>query len=43
MEELFAGLDKGMLDADLVAHVRTLLEDEEKGIHRPYRRLKIVG
>ncbi|MGE5344520.1 MAG: hypothetical protein ACM3JH_01075 [Acidithiobacillales bacterium] len=43
MEELFDCLDRGMLDADMIAHVRAYLEDEAKGISRPYVRLKIVG
>ncbi len=43
MEELFAGLDKRELDTDLVAHVRSFLEDEAKGILRGHWPLKIVG
>ncbi len=43
MEELFHCLSRGVLDTDLVAHVRAYLEDEAKGIERPHARLKIVG
>ena len=43
MEELFVSLDEGMLNADLVAHVRSYLEDEANGVNRAYWRLKIVG
>lgn len=35
--ELFVCLDQGMLDADLIAHVREYLQDEENGVTRPYR------
>ena len=42
-EELFACLDQGILDADLVGHVRRHLEEQENGIQRPYRRLRLVG
>jgi tetratricopeptide (TPR) repeat protein len=43
MGELFACLDQGILDSNLVAHVRAYLEDEAKGIRRPYLRLDVVG
>ena len=41
--ELFMCLDQGMLDADLIAHVREYLQDEESGVKRPYRPLRLVG
>jgi tetratricopeptide (TPR) repeat protein len=41
--ELFVCLDQGMLDADLVAHVRKYLQDEENGVERAYRPLRLVG
>lgn len=43
MDELFACLDQGILDAELVSHVRRHLEDSENGIDRPYRALRLVG
>jgi tetratricopeptide (TPR) repeat protein len=43
MEELFGSLDQDTLDADIVGHVRRYLEDTEKGIQRPYRKLRLVG
>ena len=43
MEELFACLDEGMLDADLVAHVRSYLEDEANGVQREYRPLRLAS
>jgi tetratricopeptide (TPR) repeat protein len=41
--ELFMSLDQGMLDADLIAHVREYLQDEENGVKRTYRPLRLVG
>lgn len=41
--ELFVCLDQGMLDADLIAHVRVYLQDEENGVMREYRPLRLVG
>lgn len=41
--ELFVCLDQGMLDADLIAHVREYLQDEENGLRRSYRPLRLVG
>ena len=41
--ELFVCLDQGMLDADLVAHVREYLQAEENGVKRTYRALRLVG
>jgi tetratricopeptide (TPR) repeat protein len=41
--ELFVCLDQGMLDADLIAHVREHLQDEEDGVKRLYRPLRLVG
>jgi tetratricopeptide (TPR) repeat protein len=43
MEELFACLDQGMLDADLVAHVRCYLQDEANGIQRAYSPLRLAS
>jgi len=43
MEELFACLDQGTLDADLVGHVREFLQAESSGESRPYRRLRLVS
>ena len=43
MEELFACLDQGALDADLVAHVRSYLEDEANGVQREYRPLRLAS
>ena len=41
--ELFVCLDQGTIDADLVAHVREYLEDEENGVERTYQPLRLVG
>jgi tetratricopeptide (TPR) repeat protein len=41
--ELFVCLDQGTIDADLVAHVREYLQDEENGIERKYQPLRMVG
>ncbi|HEY3349592.1 MAG TPA: tetratricopeptide repeat protein [Thermoanaerobaculia bacterium] len=41
--ELFVCLDQGTLDADLVAHVREYLQDEDSGIERTYQPLRLVG
>ena len=41
--ELFVCLDQGSIDADLVAHVREYLQDEENGVKRAYRPLRLVG
>jgi tetratricopeptide (TPR) repeat protein len=41
--ELFMCLDQGMIDADLIAHVREYLQDEENGVKRTYRPLRLVG
>jgi tetratricopeptide (TPR) repeat protein len=41
--ELFMCLDQGMLDADLIAHVREYIQDEENGVKRSYRPLRLVG
>ncbi len=41
--ELFVCLDQGTIDADLVAHVREYLQDEENGVKRAYRPLRLVG
>jgi len=43
MEELFACLDQGALDADVVAHVRSFLQDEANGTQREYRAFRLVG
>jgi tetratricopeptide (TPR) repeat protein len=43
MDELFGCLDQGMLDADLLAHVRTFLQDEANGIQRQYRPLRLAS
>lgn len=43
MEELFDCLDRGMLDADVIAHVRQAFEDEAKGIRRRFQRLEFAG
>lgn len=40
LNELFACLDKGTLDADLVGHVREYLQDAERGVRRSYRALR---
>jgi tetratricopeptide (TPR) repeat protein len=41
--ELFVCLDQGTIDADLIAHVRKYLQDEENGVKRAYRPLRLVG
>jgi tetratricopeptide (TPR) repeat protein len=41
--ELFVCLDQGTIDADLVAHVREYMQDEENGIQRTYEPLRLVG
>jgi tetratricopeptide (TPR) repeat protein len=41
--ELFMSLDQGTIDADLIAHVREYLQDEENGVTRAYRALRLVG
>jgi tetratricopeptide (TPR) repeat protein len=41
--ELFMCLDQGMIDADLIAHVREYLQDEENGVRRAYRPLRRAG
>ena len=41
--ELFVCLDQGTLDADLVAHVREYMQDEDSGIERAYQPLRLVG
>ena len=41
--ELFVCLDQGMLDADLIAHVRAYLRDEVNGVKRPYRSVRRAG
>jgi tetratricopeptide (TPR) repeat protein len=41
--ELFVCLDQGTIDADLIAHVREYLQDEENGEKRSYRPLRLVG
>jgi tetratricopeptide (TPR) repeat protein len=41
--ELFVCLDQGTIDADLVAHVRAYMQDEENGVERAYRPLRLVG
>ena len=41
--ELFMSLDQGTIDADLIAHVREYLQDEENGVKRAYRPLRLVG
>ncbi|HQR44570.1 MAG TPA: hypothetical protein PK598_00980, partial [Thermoanaerobaculia bacterium] len=43
LAELFACLDQGELNANLIAHVRAYLEDEANGIRREYRRFRVVG
>jgi tetratricopeptide (TPR) repeat protein len=37
------GIDQGTIDADLVAHVREYLQDEENGVKRAYTPLRLVG
>ena len=41
--ELFMSLDQGTIDADLIAHVREYLQEEESGEKRAYRPLRLVG
>jgi tetratricopeptide (TPR) repeat protein len=41
--ELFVCLDQGTIDADLIAHVREYLQDEQNGVKRAYRPLRLVG
>jgi tetratricopeptide (TPR) repeat protein len=41
--ELFMSLDQGTIDADLIAHVREYLQEEENGVKRAYRPLRLVG
>ena len=41
--ELFVCLDQGTIDADLVAHVREYVQDEENGVERTYQPLRLVG
>ncbi|HQQ76911.1 MAG TPA: tetratricopeptide repeat protein [Thermoanaerobaculia bacterium] len=41
--ELFVCLDQGTIDADLVAHVREYMQDEENGVERAYQPLRLVG
>ncbi|MGZ6971979.1 MAG: tetratricopeptide repeat protein, partial [Thermoanaerobaculia bacterium] len=41
--ELFMSLDKGMIDADLIAHVREYLQEEESGVKRAYHPLRLFG
>ena len=41
--EIFVCLDQGTIDADLVAHVREYVQDEENGIERTYQPLRLVG
>ena len=41
--ELFMSLDQGTVDADLIAHVREYMQDEENGVKRTYRPLRLVG
>jgi tetratricopeptide (TPR) repeat protein len=43
MEELFECLDRGILDADLVAHVRSFLQDEANGVQRAYQPLRLAS
>jgi tetratricopeptide (TPR) repeat protein len=43
MEELFDCLDRGILDADLVAHVRRYLQDEANGVQRAYEPLRLAS
>jgi len=43
LEELFACLEQGAIDADLVAHVRSYLEDEANGVQREYRPLRLAS
>ena len=41
--ELFMSLDQGAIDADLIAHVREYLQDEENGVESEYRPLRRAG
>ena len=41
--ELFMSLDQASVDADLIAHVREYLQDEENGVRRAYRPLRRAG
>jgi tetratricopeptide (TPR) repeat protein len=41
--ELFMCLDQGMVDAELIAHVRAYMQDEENGAKEAYRPLRLVG
>jgi tetratricopeptide (TPR) repeat protein len=41
--ELFMSVDQGTIDADLIAHVREYLQEEESGVKRAYRPLRLVG
>ncbi len=41
--ELFVCLDQGTIDADLVAHVREYMQDEENGVERTYQPVRLVG
>ena len=41
--ELFMSLDQGVINADLIAHVREYLQDEENGVKRAYRPLRRAG
>ena len=41
--ELFMSLDQGTIDADLIAYVREYMQDEENGVKRAYRPLRLVG
>jgi tetratricopeptide (TPR) repeat protein len=41
--ELFVCLDQGTIDADLIAYVREYIQDEENGVKRVYRPLRLVG
>lgn len=43
MEELFDCLDRGILDADLVAHVRAYLQDEANGVQKTYQPLRLAS
>jgi tetratricopeptide (TPR) repeat protein len=43
LRELFTSVDQGTIDADLIAHVREYLQDEENGVRRAYRPLRRAG
>ncbi len=43
VEELFACLEQGILDADLVAHVRSFLQDEANGVQKAYQPLRLAS